>query len=396
MYDLIIIGGGISGLHCAYRLQHKYKILILEKEPCLGGRIKTVDFDGHNIEAGAGRLNQTHNLYHSLLHELKVTTVKIPGNVTYIEKGIYYEDDAFVILDSVISASRKMKIETLQQYTFIDYAKTILSNEQISFVKGSFGYYEQLIKMNAYDAIKLFDKGMHTKNHFFIVKNGMSQVIERLQEKLNNTCKIKCNTIVKNIKYNNNIFTIETSQKKKFESHHCICAIPKLAMEKIPFFSDLKPKMKSIGVKILCRIYAKFEKEDIWFDKLPKSTVNNEIRYIIPIDKENGVIMISYTDSIYARYWASLPEYAVIPTLQKKIKEALGIDIPKPKIVKAFYWETGTAYWKPKYDSRTLYDAIQKPYSDIPLYICGENFSQTQGWVEGALESSRDVVERLK
>ena len=167
-------------------------------------------------------------------------------------------------------------------------------------------------------------------------------------------------------------------------------------MEKIPFFSDLKPKMKSIGVKVLCRIYAKFEKEDIWFDKLPKSTVNNEIRYIIPIDKENGVIMISYTDSIYARFWASLPEYAVVPTLQKKLKEALGIDIPEPKIIKAFYWETGTAYWKPKYDSRTLYDAIQKPYSDIPLYICGENFSQTQGWVEGALESSRDVIDRLK
>ena len=64
--------------------------------------------------------------------------------------------------------------------------------------------------------------------------------------------------------------------------------------------------------------------------------------------------MISYTDSIYARFWSSLPEYAVVPTLQKKLKEALGIDIPQPKIVKAFYWETETAYWKPKYDSRTL------------------------------------------
>ena len=41
-YDLIIIGGGISGLYLAYKLYSNYKdILLLEVSSELGGRIKT-------------------------------------------------------------------------------------------------------------------------------------------------------------------------------------------------------------------------------------------------------------------------------------------------------------------------------------------------------------------
>ena len=37
MYDLIVVGGGIAGLTVAYRLRHQ-NILLLEKEPVVGGR----------------------------------------------------------------------------------------------------------------------------------------------------------------------------------------------------------------------------------------------------------------------------------------------------------------------------------------------------------------------
>ena len=395
MYDLIIIGGGISGLHTAYKLQHLFKILILEKEPCLGGRIFTVDFHGHNIEAGAGRLNQNHKHFHNLIDDLDIPIVPIPGKISCVYNGQPLKKDVFRTLDPVLKQAKKTKIETLQQYSFIEYTKTILSNDEISFIKGCFGYYEQIMKMNAYDATKLFDKGMHTKNKFSIVKNGMSQVIEKLNREIKDQCTIKCNTVVSSINYTSDKFTIKTN-KKTYESKYCVCAIPKLAMEKLAFFDPMRQRLNTIGVKILCRMYAIFEKKDIWFADLPKTTVNNEIRYIIPIDKEKGVIMISYTDSKFAKFWASLPEDQVIPTLQSKIKEALGVDIPRPKYIKAFYWETGTAYWKPKCDSRELYQSIQQPYSNMPLYICGENFSQTQCWVEGAIESSSDVIKTLK
>ena len=392
MYDIIIVGGGISGLHCAYRLQDKNKICVLEKEDCLGGRIRSVNFHGTTIEAGAGRFNQHHKLYKELLDELNIETTSTLGVLSFFDKDTYNNGiDPFKTLNPVFEAAKKEKIETLQSYAFIDYARTILSKEEISLVISSFGYYEQLIKMNAYDALKLFEKGMHTKNKFYIVKGGMSQVITELHKRITENCSIKCGKEVESIEYEDGIFSV-VANGKTYKSKTCICAIPKFAMEKIPFFKPLKPIMDAIGIKILCRMYAMFEKNDIWFKTLPKCTVNNEIRYVIPIDREKGIIMISYTDSKYAQYWATMSQSKIIPTIQSKLKESLHIDIPKPKHLRAFYWETGTAYWKPNYDSRELWRKMRQPYENMPFYTCGENFSQTQGWIEGAIESSWNVI----
>jgi monoamine oxidase len=149
-------------------------------------------------------------------------------------------------------------------------------------------------------------------------------------------------------------------------------------------------------VKILCRIYAKFDRKDIWFDELPKTTVSNEIRYIIPIDRDKGIIMISYTDSKYAKYWGSMPnKKAMIDTLHEKIQKALNITIAKPKDVCAFYWNTGTAYWKPNVDSRKISAKVLQPDTSREFYICGENYSESQGWIEGALETSNHVIRKM-
>jgi hypothetical protein len=40
--------------------------------------------------------------------------------------------------------------------------------------------------------------------------------------------------------------------------------------------------------------------------------------------------------------------------------------------------------------SRTL-----QPDPSVPLYVCGEAYSHDQGWVEGALDTSEEVVELL-
>ena len=59
-YDTIIVGAGIVGLYCALRLSQYQKVLIIDKNSYLGGRISTFNekIDGKPViyEEGAGRI----------------------------------------------------------------------------------------------------------------------------------------------------------------------------------------------------------------------------------------------------------------------------------------------------------------------------------------------------
>ena len=61
IYDIVIIGSGISGLNLCDKLNKKEKILLLEKDNNIGGRIQTIKKNGMMYEAGSARYNNYHN-----------------------------------------------------------------------------------------------------------------------------------------------------------------------------------------------------------------------------------------------------------------------------------------------------------------------------------------------
>lgn len=62
-----------------------------------------------------------------------------------------------------------------------------------------------------------------------------------------------------------------------------------------------------------------------------------------------------------------------------------------------FYWPYGVGYWGVGANSQKLQRELIHPYKHIPFFICGENFSSAnQQWIEGALETSENVVNRVK
>ncbi len=51
-HDIVIVGGGVSGLTAAYRLQHR-DVLLLEKEPHWGGNAYAMEYDGSVYATGS-------------------------------------------------------------------------------------------------------------------------------------------------------------------------------------------------------------------------------------------------------------------------------------------------------------------------------------------------------
>jgi hypothetical protein len=108
--------------------------------------------------------------------------------------------------------------------------------------------------------------------------------------------------------------------------------------------------------------------------------------------------MISYTDSKYARYWdKQLANGTFEKTLIKQLKMLFpNKNIPKAKWYKHCHWEMGAGYWKKGSNRKDILPKMIQPLgSDEDIYICGENYSSHQAWVEGSLETVDIMMQRL-
>lgn len=436
LYDTIIVGGGIAGLYAAHELQKRnQRVIVLEKEKYLGGRLLTYTDKYMTVEKGGARFSENHHLLLDLLREMDLDkkiveaspdAVYAPADGTSsIYTSVFDLDDTIMrnpfsslfdiltefyvnspmpiapLLARVILMGKLARKEYLMNRTFTDFAKEILTEEQVQHVHDAFGYSTELKEMNAHDCIVLLEGGLNPRQKFFVLGGGLTQLINKLVASLNK--KERCvltGSEVRWVKYHQGTHFIVKTKTREFRGIRCIFAVPKQALEHLSFFEPIYRELDFIKCFPLCRIYCKFDmnnRRNAWILKLPKITTNNNLRIIIPIDPKNGVIMASYTDHKFADFWLHLYEKegtkGVNQELVKLYKETLGIDIPSPISTKVFHWKCGVGYWGKGADSEALERTFLKPFKDMPLYICGEHYSaDSQQWIEGALLTARKVV----
>lgn len=72
---IVVIGGGMAGTAAAYSLRKRgYKVTILEKNDCLGGRVKSENMNGAAIEMGAGFMTSSYKNILAFLAETGLNT----------------------------------------------------------------------------------------------------------------------------------------------------------------------------------------------------------------------------------------------------------------------------------------------------------------------------------
>jgi monoamine oxidase len=149
-----------------------------------------------------------------------------------------------------------------------------------------------------------------------------------------------------------------------------------------------------IGSCPLSRIYAIYPKNEdgkVWFHNLGRIITNNDLKYIIPINQDTGLIMISYLNGTAAsRLNDKLLDGG---SLKKIIKNDLDklfpkLEIPDPTFIDENYWSVGTHYYKPDCDPNLVQDKINQPNINKPVWVIGESYSIYSGWIEGSLNSA--------
>ena len=79
--DVIVIGGGISGLACAWNLQQRgLRVIVLESQLRAGGSIGSTREQGYLVESGPNSALDTTPLIARLLEEIGVAGERIAAS----------------------------------------------------------------------------------------------------------------------------------------------------------------------------------------------------------------------------------------------------------------------------------------------------------------------------
>jgi len=420
IYDLIIIGGGISGLYVNYKYLNKnkdHKTLLLERNSNLGGRINTINYKSKYIlESGAARFSENHKYLLQLIKDLKLSqkSIKI-DNVKDIKLNpfdLHNETlQKYKNMDNIIKLIQyKLKKQSITfknnifKYNLLELADILFKENISKFIESIYPYYSELFIMNAYDALELFKTDFNSKTKFYILNGGLNQIIKQLELRIKKMKgKIKTNYELKYITKIDNLYCIN----KSIYCKKIVLAIPKPSINKLIKFktnSLLLPFKKYINTvkgEPLYRIYAKY-KTPCWFQNIDKFSTNLPIKFFIPYNKKKGIVMISYTDGKYAKYWLNVLKKGDA-YFQTEIKKQLNllfpnINIPNYEWVSHHFWDEGVYYWRKGFKGKELekkiYNCLKKETNE-DIFLCGECYSSKQAWIEGGLITSNLVLKKI-
>lgn len=402
--DTAIIGGGISGLYINHELSKKGdKTLLLEGSPVFGGRIYQYDDKDVSFPAGAARFNRNHKRVIKLLKQFNLLDFRkdngMPSSIDFIDSKNqfshkYNNKNGFYYIKKVLRNVEKMgHVDILRKFTFKEYAEKYLELDDVKFLLIASGYIGQLKHMNMFDAYHLFKYGIRDDVTFYsgYFQQLISSIVQQLKD---NGSKLLLNSHVTDVTFDDvkDCYIVHYNNMTR-RTKRVIFALPQPALLKIKLLNPIHSLLRStIRCKSLCRVYAKFKPQDIWFRDINKTVTNNALRYIIPMDREKGTIMISYTDDIYCEYWKTRQnnQTKLKKSVVDLVKMTFNKSIAEPEKVWVFYWDCGVGYWNKGVNSTQIANFLANPMENV--YICGENYSLEQSWVEGALESCERVL----
>lgn len=407
----LIIGGGIAGLYSALLLLENKEItpndiVLIEKSYRWGRRVHTLERDNIKYECGAGRFLKEHKLLMSLITRYKLEDKLIKLSHKTQDRQILNGQMMIPTnLDECYDKLMNLQLnrDELLGKSVFDVVTEMYGIETATLLKSFHGYDDDFLLSNAYDGLLLL-QSQHKKD-FYVMNGGLEQIITNMVSELKEKgIDMRLNT--KCIKWDNlydsklKIFT--TNFKGDIEEIICdklILALDKWGLNEFKELDSICNLLDSVNIVPLTRIYARFPVDEhsgfAWFHGIPKTTTNLPIRIFIPINEQNGLCMISYSDGHFAREWQ---RDFITDNLNNNIMNYIRQlfpekNIPEAEWIQKLHWAHGVHTWRPLVNTELVYDKIQNPL--VNVYICGETYSKNQGWIEGSLETSYEVIQKI-
>jgi len=183
-------------------------------------------------------------------------------------------------------------------------------------------------------------------------------------------------------------------------AHHVIVSGLRPSFSNFSIWSqERRQAMKALEAIPMLEVFLSWDRP--WWSFLGhdagKSTTDLEIRQVKYLGSDGLLI---FCTGMCAQRWGKRVEMdrerAVFQMVQH-IERVHGLEyLAEPTVASVRYWAAGTTYWKIDQDpEQCAATVMQGKKGDSKVLACGDGHSRHQGWVEGALESAREAVDRL-
>lgn len=449
--DIVIVGGGISGIYLGHQLKEYHpnlSFLLLEKDSQIGGRLTDVQFEDTLVHLGGWLIRENDIRLLSLVKESKLAMNPLEIDFEYMISNFdpnWYNKELELIVSDIKEnfIGSKNKNPTRQDLAFIDYLKSRYESNQSLIDKFiSHSSFTDFLNCSTIAFLNYIPDDLKIKPQpFYELQKGWDPLFTHLSKPfqkqillnhhLNKVSRIKHDhqnhnnlnsSLLNSFRYELDIVhNLKPKHKKYLQGCNTETPSPKLSEK-----SDQNQNSKSnfenkviycnhivmthsnqlhmlpiLKEKIPKLIQIPFLKMFTWHKELPITNpivVDHAQKKFFPISKH--VMLSCYSDSndALSLYHCSTKneQQIVIDKINQSISQYIDLeDNMLAKSVCFKFWHTGT-HGFPANGNIPIPSLGYWKQPKEGFWLVGECISNHQGWIEGCLESVDEFITQFK
>lgn len=441
--DVVVVGGGISGLYMAetlMRLKKENNVCLFEKDSRFGGRNYDFRFQrapNISINLGSWRVDRKNKRVMDLARRLNITMLSI-GNLTDVffqARGVNastfqsLKEKAFPTLmsgpfsnmtwlDMYLFAWKNMTKEKALEFPFYrEFMCERLGSEGCELL-----YTRYVDKRDFYEESTLYqyehDKAVKNFSYNFVKpRGGISDITTALKTSAQRFgAKLVLNESVNGLERKEGGYAVHTD-RFKVSAKKLVIALPTLPFESIT--GDVAAEVKSNVLFGSIQGANAFKAVAIyssawWEDYLPNLNRSEPIvetfwsastcMVLVPYNgrgpQGEAVIQLTYAWLGCAAKWgkmSKLPRAGFEVEIKKAVQEVFPEkDVPDPLDMVFKFWDRVAWHVTKAGSNVSRHDVknwAKRPFPGEEIYLVGEAYSLEDGWNEGALSSAYSALE---